>query len=90
MVLARGMLGDQKGMPKVACPTHKKTFSLKNGESLSGDPYRIRTFPVRIENEQVYVELPNAGDIEKLVPVRIADTNCASAAACSATPDAAE
>jgi hypothetical protein len=57
---------------------------------LSGDPYRIRTFPVRIENEQVYVELPNAGDIEKLVPIRIADSSCASAATCSATSDAAE
>jgi nitrite reductase/ring-hydroxylating ferredoxin subunit len=68
MVLARGLLGDQKGMPKVACPQHKKTFSLKTGECLSGDPYKIRTFPVRVQNGDVYLELPSPGEIEKLVP----------------------
>ena len=26
MVLARGLIGDQAGTPKVACPQHKKTF----------------------------------------------------------------
>lgn len=37
MVLARGLLGDLAGSPKVACPMHKKTFSLHTGEGLS-DP----------------------------------------------------
>jgi nitrite reductase (NADH) small subunit len=69
MVLARGLLGDQKGTPKVACPQHKKTFSLKSGECLSGDPYKIRTFPVRVEDGDVYVELPSPQEIEKLVPI---------------------
>jgi nitrite reductase (NADH) large subunit len=69
MVLARGLLGDQKGIPKVACPQHKKTFSLKSGECLSGDPYKIRTFPVRVEGDEVYLELPSTQEIEKLVPI---------------------
>jgi len=68
MVLARGLIGDQKGIPKVACPQHKKTFSLKTGECLSGDPYKVRTFPVRVEGGEVYLELPSPGEIEKLVP----------------------
>jgi len=76
MVLARGMLGDQKGTPKVACPQHKKTFSLKSGECLSGDSLKIRTFPVRIEDGYVMVELPSARDVDKLVPVKISELAC--------------
>jgi nitrite reductase (NADH) large subunit len=68
MVLARGLIGDQKGVPKVACPQHKKTFSLKTGECLSGDPYKVRTFPVRVEGDEVFLELPSPAEIEKLVP----------------------
>jgi nitrite reductase (NADH) large subunit len=81
MVLARGMLGDQKGMPKVACPQHKKTFSLKTGECLSGDPLRIRTFPIRVEEGEVFVELPSVREVEKLVPIKIADLPAACPAA---------
>ena len=55
MILSRGMIGSEQGEPKVACPFHKKTFSLKNGKNLNGDECDIATFPVKIENEQVYV-----------------------------------
>ena len=55
MVLSRGMLGDSDGIPKVACPLHKKTFSLETGENLNGDLGAIATFPVKIENENVYI-----------------------------------
>ncbi|MDG3583479.1 MULTISPECIES: nitrite reductase small subunit NirD [Galbibacter] len=55
MVLSRGMIGDLSGTPKVACPLHKKTFSLENGENLNGDDYKIATYPVKIENENVYI-----------------------------------
>ena len=55
MILSRGMLGDQAGEPKVACPYHKKTFSLKNGSCLSGEEYSIQTYPVQIKNEEVYI-----------------------------------
>ncbi|QJW91814.1 nitrite reductase small subunit NirD [Spirosoma taeanense] len=57
MILARGLIGDQNGEPKVACPYHKKTFSLCTGENLNGDDYRIETYPVRIDNEKVYIGL---------------------------------
>ncbi|MEW7290555.1 nitrite reductase small subunit NirD [Aquimarina sp. 2304DJ70-9] len=55
MVLSRGMIGDQSGIPKVACPMHKKTFSLENGENLNGDLEAIATYPVKIEDDIVYV-----------------------------------
>lgn len=55
MVLSRGMIGDHKGIPKVACPLHKKTFSLDNGENLNGDLDAIATYPVKIEDNFVYI-----------------------------------
>ena len=55
MVLSRGMIGDFEGIPKVACPMHKKTFSLENGENLNGDLEAIATYPVKIENNSVYI-----------------------------------
>lgn len=55
MVLSRGMIGDDKGIPKVACPMHKKTFSLDSGENLNGDLEAIATYPVKIENNFVYI-----------------------------------
>ena len=55
MVLARGLIGDQEGTPKVACPQHKKTFSLLDGTSLNGEDYCIKTYPVKVENGFVYV-----------------------------------
>jgi nitrite reductase (NADH) large subunit len=64
MVLARGIIGDHKGQPKVACPQHKKTFALDTGESLSGEPYKIASFPVQVNGGIVYVELPAAETLE--------------------------
>jgi nitrite reductase (NADH) large subunit len=57
-VLARGIVGDDHGAPKVACPLHKKTFDLRSGACLSNDAPAIATFPVRVEGDDVLVELP--------------------------------
>lgn len=57
MALARGMIGTQAGEPKVACPFHKKTFSLQSGRCLSGEAYQLQTYPVWVENGVVYVEI---------------------------------
>jgi len=57
-VLARGIIGDAAGEPKVACPLHKKTYSLHDGRSLQGEEYRVQTFPVKVEDGAVYLELP--------------------------------
>ena len=55
MALSRGIIGDSAGEPKVACPFHKKSFSLKSGHCMSGDPYQIDVYPVKIENDYVYI-----------------------------------
>ncbi|MEN1783867.1 MAG: nitrite reductase small subunit NirD [Bacteroidota bacterium] len=55
MVLSRGMLGDAEGVAKVACPLHKKTFSLEDGTNLNGDLPAITTYPLKIEAGFVYL-----------------------------------
>ncbi|WP_276168690.1 nitrite reductase small subunit NirD [Zobellia alginiliquefaciens] len=55
MVLSRGMIGEEDMQPKVACPLHKNTFSLKTGENLNGSLDAIATYPVKIEDDFVYV-----------------------------------
>lgn len=55
MALSRGIIGDSSDEPKVACPFHKKSFSLRSGECMSGDPYQIEVYPVKIENGFVYI-----------------------------------
>jgi NAD(P)H-dependent nitrite reductase small subunit len=58
MVLARGIVGDEHGTPKVACPLHKRTFDLASGRCLSGDAPAIATYPVRVLDGEIWVELP--------------------------------
>ena len=72
-VLSRGMIGDHKGTPKVACPVHKKTFSLESGECLSGEDFKVETFPVKIEGDNVYLRLP---PIEELDEVYATEKTC--------------
>ncbi|PVD52450.1 nitrite reductase (NAD(P)H) small subunit [Terrimonas sp.] len=55
MALSRGMIGTKNNEPKIACPFHKKTFSLTTGECLSGDECSIKTYPVKVENGNVYI-----------------------------------
>jgi nitrite reductase (NADH) small subunit len=57
MVLSRGMLGDVNAEPKVACPLHKRSFSLKTGECLSGDDYKLKTYPVKVEGADVLLNV---------------------------------
>ena len=58
MALSRGMLGSQNGEPKIACPFHKKTFSLVTGACLSDDECSIKTYPVKVEHNTVFIGMP--------------------------------
>ena len=55
MALSRGLIGTQGEIPKVACPFHKKTFSLVSGECLNGDECSIKTFPVNVKDGNVFI-----------------------------------
>ncbi len=57
MALSRGMIGTQNEEPKVACPFHKKTFSLLTGKCLSGDECSIKTYAVKVEEGKVFIQI---------------------------------
>jgi len=67
MVLSRGMIGSQNGEPKVACPFHKKTFSLVTGECIGGDECAITTYPVKLENDLVFIGVYTGEDFEEVL-----------------------
>lgn len=79
-VLSRGIIGTAGDEPKVACPLHKKTFSLQSGKSMEGDEYRIKTFRVKVDDGRVFVELPPA---EVLDPVMATEIGCNLATLCN-------
>lgn|SRR5690606_18020309 len=58
MVLSRGLIGSQAGEPKVACPFHKRTFSLKSGQCLNAEEDQITVFPVKVEDGFVFIGVP--------------------------------
>ncbi len=72
-VLSRGLVGDQNGVPKVACPVHKKTFSLETGQGISDKEFSLQVFPVRIDGDDVYLELPS---VEALDAVFATEKTC--------------
>ena len=61
MALSRGILGSAGGVPKVACPFHKAAFSLQSGECLSSELDPIRTYPVRVEDGWVLIDVGDRG-----------------------------
>ena len=65
-VLSQGIMGDVAGTPKVACPLHKKNFVLEDGAEIGGD-LQIITFPIKIENDDVMVELPKAEELDAIL-----------------------
>ena len=60
MALSRGMIGTQGDEPKVACPFHKTTFSLKTGKCLNGEQCAIKTYEVKVEDGKVFIRLSGA------------------------------
>ena len=55
MAISRGMIGSEKDEPKVACPFHKKSFSLENGSCLNGDESPLKTYPIKVEDGLIFI-----------------------------------
>lgn len=56
MVISRGLVGSADGEPKVACPLHKRCFSLKTGEPMGHeDTDCLKTFAIKEEGGRVFV-----------------------------------
>lgn len=62
MALSRGMIGSTGHEPKIACPFHKKVFSLTTGRCLSGDECSIKTYPIKVVNGTVFIGIKNIPD----------------------------
>ncbi len=80
MVIARGLLGDKEGTPKVACPFHKKTFNLETGAGMSDEELSIATFAAKVEEGWVYGELPSEAELEEMLRKNGCVEDCAVAA----------
>jgi len=81
-VLSQGMIGDAEGVAKVACPLHKKTFALETGAELGGD-LQILTFPVKIEGDDVFIELPATEEVDAILGthgLRVNKSDCVNLA----------
>lgn len=59
-VLSRGIVGDRGGIPKIASPMYKQSFSLESGECLDDPSVRLPVYPVRITGGRVQVRLGEA------------------------------
>ncbi len=58
-VLSRGIVGDRKGIIKVASPIYKQNFNLATGECLDDANVKIPTFPVRVVDGRVQIGIRN-------------------------------
>ena len=66
-ILSRGIIGTAAKTPKVACPMHKKTFSLQSGECLSGEDLCVKIFPVKVTADEVWLKLPPEKQLDALL-----------------------
>ena len=54
-VLARGIVGDRKGVVKVASPIYKQSFSLLTGECLDDPSVKLPTYPLQVVDDFIYI-----------------------------------
>ena len=57
-VIARGIVGDRGGVPKIASPIYKQSFSLETGECLDDPSVRLAVYPIRVLAGKIQVALP--------------------------------
>lgn len=61
-VIARGIVGDRGGCPKIASPIFKQSFDLRTGVCLDDPSVALTTYPVRVRAGRIEVGLECAAD----------------------------
>jgi nitrite reductase (NADH) small subunit len=54
-VIARGIVGDREGVPKIASPIFKQSFDLATGQCLDDASVRIPSYPIRVRDGRVCI-----------------------------------
>ena len=54
-VIARGIVGDRGGVPKIASPIFKQSFDLRTGQCLDDPAVRLPSYPVRVAAGRILV-----------------------------------
>ena len=54
-VIARGIVGDRQGVPKIASPIFKQSFDLGTGQCLDDPAVRLASYPVRVVDGRILV-----------------------------------
>jgi nitrite reductase (NADH) small subunit len=60
-VIARGIVGDRGGVPKIASPIYKQNFSLETGECLDDPNVRLTTYAVRVQRGRIQIAASSLG-----------------------------
>jgi nitrite reductase (NADH) small subunit len=56
-VIARGIVGDRNGEPKIASPIYKQNFSLETGRCLDDPKVRLPVYATRIAEGRVEIDV---------------------------------
>ena len=54
-VLARGIVGDRRGVEVAVSPVYKQAFDLRTGICLDDPTVSVRTYPVRVDDGVIVV-----------------------------------
>ena len=58
-VIARGIVGDKKGVRKIASPIYKQNFALETGVCLDDPSVVLPTYLVKLVGGRVFVAVPS-------------------------------
>ena len=56
-VIARGIVGDRGGVPKIASPIFKQSFDLTSGQCLDDANVRLPSYPTRVCEGRVSISV---------------------------------
>lgn len=54
-VIARGIVGDRGGVPKIASPIFKQSFDLRTGQCLDDPDVRLPSYPVSVRHGRIAI-----------------------------------